>query len=195
MGISLYGMLAAIWKERWRPKPIYRSLCVWNAHATHTMLRSISWGLGYTYHRCDLLTQTHAFFIPWKTFSIHTPTYTAHFWSNYVGGRFCICFTIYNQIHCELSAKALRTGRKWENFLWICVHVCTQSIRGPLGITHIFSPPQHIMFNKQEKSYANENWRKLAKLIAHTHICMDISIPQESLSLTRRGNMICGSHT
>lgn len=48
-------------------------VCVWNAHATHTMQRSISWGLGYTYHRCDLLTQTLAFFIPWNLF--HTNTY------------------------------------------------------------------------------------------------------------------------
>lgn len=152
MGISLYGMLAAIWKERWRPKPIYRLLCVW-------MLRSISWGLGYTYHRCDLLTQTHAFFIPWKTSSIHTPTYTAHIWSNCVGGRFCICFTNYNQLHWELSAKALRTGRKWENFFWIrihvwafmcsfhtclwyaCVHTCMHTIhQGSFGNhTHFFS--------------------------------------------------------
>lgn len=125
MGISLHGMLAGIWKERWRPKPIYRSLCVWYTHATHTMLRSISWGLGYTYHRCDLLTQTHTFFIPWKTFSKHTPTCTAHIWSNCVGGQFCICSTNYNQFHWELSDKALRTGRKWENIFWIRIHICT----------------------------------------------------------------------
>lgn len=129
-GISRYGTLAAMRKGRWRPKPIYRLLCVCFAHATHTM--AISWGSSTPTTDVTYL-HWHMHFLFRERPVLHTSTHMPTVRACTTHNRSICMGEFFYTVFCKLLIHSVITTvyniedrEKREN---THVHTCTQWIR------------------------------------------------------------------